>query len=100
MSAPRFLLGTHQTGWLREAGVPLFVSDTRLRTRRTLPRAVAPWALDSGGFTELRDHGRWTVTPHEYVDRARRYRDEVKSLIFCAPQDWMTLLCPVKPVGG
>lgn len=86
---PRFLLGAHQPGWLRTAGVPLFVSDSRLRRYRTLPRAVAPWALDSGGFTELQQNGRWTITATEYAARVRRYRDEVGSLEWAAPQDWM-----------
>jgi hypothetical protein len=84
-----FLLGTHQPGWLGKAGVPLFVSDTRPRVYRTLPRAAAPWALDSGGFTELQRHGRWTITPPEYVARVRRYRDEIGALMWAAPQDWM-----------
>jgi hypothetical protein len=94
MTAPtragvRFWLGTHQPGWLGRAGVPLFVSDRRLRVYRTLPRAAAPWALDSGGFTELQTYGQWTVTPTEYVARARRYRDEIGALDWLAPQDWM-----------
>ena len=84
-----FLLGTHQPGWLARAGVPLFISDVRLRVYKTLPRATAPWALDSGGFSELQYHGRWTVTPREYVARVRRYRDEIGHLMWAAPQDWM-----------
>ncbi|GAB3462450.1 deazapurine DNA modification protein DpdA family protein [Actinophytocola sediminis] len=84
-----FLLGTHQPGWLARAGVPLFVSDVRLRAYKTLPRAVASWALDSGGFSELQYHGRWTVTPEEYVARVRRYRDEIGHLLWAAPQDSM-----------
>ena len=48
----QFLLGTHQPGWLRTAGVPLLVSDRRL------PAAEVPWALDSGGFTELQKYAR------------------------------------------
>ncbi len=89
-----FLLGTHQPGWLGKpeigAGrVRLFVSDRRLRVYRKLPVAVAPWACDSGGFTELQKYGRWTVTPSQYVARLRRYRDEIGSLMWAAPQDWM-----------
>jgi hypothetical protein len=84
-----FLLGTHQPGWLGRARVPLFVSDTRLREYKTLPRAAAPWSLDSGGFTELQKHGQWTVTPAEYVARVRRYRDTIGRLSWAAPQDWM-----------
>jgi hypothetical protein len=85
----RFLLGTHQPGWLRKAGVPLFVSDTRLRVYRRLPVAMAPWALDSGGFTELQQYGRWTVPAAEYVARVRRCRDGIGRLMWAAPQDWM-----------
>ncbi|KOX33791.1 hypothetical protein ADK67_05505 [Saccharothrix sp. NRRL B-16348] len=85
----RFLLGSHQPGWLSTAGVPLFVSDTRLRRYKTLPRAAAPWALDSGGFTQLQQCGQWTVSPREYVARVRRYRDEIGHMEWCAPQDWM-----------
>lgn len=85
----RFYLGTHQPGWLNWAGVPLFVSDVRLREYKTLPRAAAPFALDSGGFTELQKHGQWTVTPGEYVARVRRYVRHVGHLAWAAPQDWM-----------
>lgn len=84
-----FLLGTHQPGWLAHARVPLFVSDVRLRPYKHLPRAAAPWALDSGGFSELQYHGRWTVTPEQYANRVRRYHDEIGNLAWAAPQDWM-----------
>jgi hypothetical protein len=84
-----FLLGTHQVDWLARAGVPLFVSRRRLADRRTLPRAVAPWALDSGGFTELNLHGRWTLNPLRYVAEVRRFRDEIGQLAWAAPMDWM-----------
>lgn len=85
----RFLLGTHQPGWLGKAGVPLFVPDTRLRPYKTLPRAIAPWALDSGGFTQLQKFGDWTIPPEQYAARVRRYRDEIGQLAWAAPQDWM-----------
>jgi hypothetical protein len=88
----RFLLGTHQPHWLRlNLGVPLFVSDRRLRGYRALPRADVAWALDSGGFTELSTYGSWEhgPTPYQYVERVRRYRDEVGRLDWAAPQDWM-----------
>jgi hypothetical protein len=85
----RFYLGTHQPGHLARAGIPLFVSRRRLVDYKTLPRAAAPWALDSGGFTELQMHGRWTLTAAEYAREVRRYRDEVGRLEWAAPQDWM-----------
>ena len=87
-----FYLGTHQPQWLandRCRDVPLFVSRRTLTQRRTLPRAVTRWALDSGGFTELQLHGRWTLTAREYVAEVRRFRDEVGLLEWAAPQDWM-----------
>jgi len=87
---PLFYLGTHQPHWLA-VGVPLFVSDRRLRRYRRLPAAAAPWALDSGGFTELSTFGSWDhgPTPAQYVARIRRYRDACGHLQWAAPQDWM-----------
>lgn len=88
----RFYLGTHQVNWLgdpRFARVPLFVSHRRLKGMKRLPRAQGPWALDSGGFTELSLHGRWTVTPRAYAAAIRRYRAEIGRLVWAAPQDWM-----------
>jgi hypothetical protein len=88
----RFYLGTHEVRWLadrRFVHVPLFVSRRRLAPRRTLPRAVGSWALDSGGFTELQMHGAWTVGPKGYVAEVRRIRDEVGGMCWAAPQDWM-----------
>lgn len=85
----KFYLGTHQPSWLATAGVPLFVSHRRLAGRRTLPRAIAGWALDSGGFSELSLFGEWRTTPEEYVAAVRRYDREIGELEWAAPQDWM-----------
>ena len=65
------------------------MSHRRLAARRRLPRAATGWALDSGGFTELRLHGRWQTSAAEYVAAVRRYRDEIGSLEWAAPMDWM-----------
>jgi hypothetical protein len=88
-AARTFYVGAPAPKWLTLTTVPQFVSHTRLRTRRNLPRAVARWALDSGGFTELSRHGRWTITPAAYATAVRRYRDEIGGLDWAAPQDWM-----------
>ena len=61
----------------------------RLAGRRRLPRAATGWALDSGGFTELRLHGGWRTSAVEYVSAVRRYRDEIGNLEWAAPQNWM-----------
>lgn len=88
---PVFFLGTHHPGWLSNLTVPMFVSDRRLRTYKTLPRARSSWALDSGGFTELSAYGTWDhgPSPRQYVTRIRRYRNEIGNLRWAAPQDWM-----------
>lgn len=72
--------------------VPMFVSRTPLVRDygRTMPRALGPWALDSGGFTELdRNHG-WTISAREYATFVRRAVREIGPPEFVAPQDWMT----------
>ncbi len=87
----RFYLGTHRPTWLwRVTDVPLFVSHRVLRDRRSaFPRATTPWALDSGGFTELNLHGRWVTSPREYVDEVHRYTEQIGGLEWASPQDWM-----------
>lgn len=85
----RFFLGTHQPGWLGTVPVPLFVSHRRLHGRKRLPRAIAPWALDSGGFSELSLYGEWRTTAQQYVAAVRRYRDEIGHLQWAAPRDMM-----------
>lgn len=94
----QFLLGTHQPGWVRKAGVWLFISDTRLRVYKRLPRAAAPWSGDSGGFTQLQKFGAWTIPAATYATRVRRYRDEIGLMQWCAPQDWMCE--PIVIAGG
>jgi hypothetical protein len=91
MDASRFYLGTHRPSWLwSTTGVPLFPTFGELRKRKTpFPRATTRWALDSGGFTELKKHGKWTISPEEYVAFVRRCRDELGNLDWASPQDWM-----------
>lgn len=86
-----FYLGTHRPHWLWTiTDVPLFPTFGELRKRRTpFPRATTRWALDSGGFTELKKHGRWTISPEDYVAFIRRCRDELGGLDWASPQDWM-----------
>jgi hypothetical protein len=85
----KFYLGTHHPHWLGTVDVPLFVSRRSLSDRKTLPRARAPWCLDSGGFSELSLHGRWTITPAAYVAEVRRFVAEVGNLVWAAPMDFM-----------
>jgi hypothetical protein len=86
-----FYLTTHEPSWLWDgrADFPLFVSRRRLARLKTLHRAVVPWALDSGGFTELSSYGRWTISPHQYVAEVARYAHEIGTMQWAAPTDWM-----------
>jgi hypothetical protein len=85
----KFYLGAHQPNWLATAGVPLMVSHVRLAKRRTLPRAAAPWVLDSGAFSEIAANGQFTTSPKDYAAAVRRYAQEIGQLTWVAPQDWM-----------
>lgn len=83
----RFYLGSPNTQWLESAGVPLFYAVAAFK--KDLPRAIAPWALDSGAYTELQKHGRWRASPEEYVARVREIRDAVGMMEFACSQDWV-----------
>lgn len=88
----RFFLGTHKPQWLwdpRFTDVPLFVSARSLRGRRNLRPTVGPWALDSGGFTELSMHGEWRTSARDYVAQVRELAAETGTMAWAAPQDWM-----------
>lgn len=84
-----FYLGTHEPSWLAKAGVPLFISRRRLARNKGIPVAAGRWALDSGGFTELNQNGRWSIGPRDYAEEVRRYRDGIGQLDWAAIQDWM-----------
>lgn len=96
-SIPTFYLGTHHAGWLWRNDVqtpagqrpPLFVSRRRLTRHKHPKRAQGPWALDSGGFTELTQNGTWTTTAHTYIQEVRRWSDQIGQLQWAAAQDWM-----------
>lgn len=84
-----FYLGTHHPAWLAQTDVPLFVSHRTIGKLHSPPRSLGPWALDSGGFSELSLYGEWRTPPSEYVATVRRLRDEVGNLQWAAIQDWM-----------
>lgn len=84
-----FFLGTHEPSWLQRTARPLFLSRRRLARLKSLRPAWGPWALDSGGFTELAMHGRWETMPAWYAEEADRWRREIGNLEFAAIQDWM-----------
>ena len=90
----QFFLGTHKPNWLWKDHIPiqlfpLFVSHMTLRRIKTLHPARGPWALDSGGFTQISTFGTWTFSPWEYVCAVRRYMSGIGKLQFAAIMDWM-----------
>lgn len=85
----RFHLGTHEPSWVARTDVPLFVSHRRLARQKVWRRALGPWSLDSGGFTELATYGRWETTPQQYATAIGRYHEQIGRLAWAAPQDWM-----------
>lgn len=84
-----FYTGTHQASWLWKHKGNWCVSRRRLYKKKKLHKALDRWVLDSGGFTELNDYGKWTVEPKAYVLEVERYISEIKNIEWCATQDWM-----------
>lgn len=85
----KFYLGSHKPNWLESESISLFVSNRRLKDRRKLYPALAPWCLDSGGFSELSLFGAWETSTTEYIEAVERYSEEIGNLAWAAPQDWM-----------
>lgn len=69
-------------------GDPVLVSYGRLRRAKVLPVAAGPWVCDSRGFTELMQHGDWTISVEQYAADLNRYQEEIGRLVWAAPQDW------------
>lgn len=93
-------LGTHMPHWLGQLTVPLFVSHRRLARQKSYPRALAPWAADSGAFTEMSLYGQWVTTPAEYVAALRRYAEEIGNLSWAASMDAMCEPFVLRKSGG
>lgn len=86
----RFWLGLHNPSWLESAGVPVCVSYGRLRGKKRLPMPAAPIFLDSRGFSEIAQHGRYTFTARTYARFVRRCKEEWGPLLWHASiMDWM-----------
>jgi len=83
-----FYLGTHVLNHLEKTDVPLFISRRAFDKRKSSLDALGSWALDSGGFSELRLNGGWTLNAQEYVDRVNKI-NETPNLRWAAQQDWM-----------
>lgn len=85
----KFYLGTHHPNWLGLVDVPLCVSRARLHDRHTFPRALGPYFLDSGAYSQLKNNREWTIDAVQYAKEIRRFADEIGMPDAVAPQDWM-----------
>lgn len=86
----KFYLGTHMPSHIEKTQIPLFISYRQLRNRKKPFEQNAPLAIDSGGFSELRLNGKWTITAEQYVQDLNRFQDELDLKIdWAAQQDWM-----------
>lgn len=85
-----FFLGAPDASWLPRSSTPLMLSRSRLADRKApLPTSAVPWYLDSAAFTELEQHGRWTLDAYGWAQLARRWGDEAGQLVAIATQDWL-----------
>jgi hypothetical protein len=94
-----FYLGSHETAFMERTDVPLFVSRRRLARRKRSPRPLGPWALDSGGFSELSIFGGWMTSARQYVAEVQRWHAEMPGLSWAAIMDWMVEPEIVKKTG-
>lgn len=94
-----FWLGTDLPLWLGRTPHRLILTR-RVMVRRSYPRALGPWFLDSGAFTELADHGRWAMTPTQWVGLARRCAEHVGQLAHVSTQDWLCVPRVLDATGG
>jgi hypothetical protein len=76
--------------WLEASkDVTFMFSHGRLRTYAKLRPGLVDWVCDSRGFSELSQHGKWTIGAREYATALRRYAREIGRLRWASPQDWM-----------
>lgn len=84
----RFFCGMHS---LAHAGrLPrVFVSANRLRGRKA-PIPAHEWIMDSGGFSELLNHGAYRESPEQFAENARRWASNGSGkLLAVVSQDFM-----------
>lgn len=89
----QFYLGLHQPADAEKIRYPVFISVNRLINRKK-PLDHENWVMDSGGFTMISKHGKYTITENEYIDCIKRHNP---ALAFC--QDWMCEPPIIKKTG-
>ena len=80
-----FYTGTHITSHPR-ALERAFISVNRLRRYKTLKAQT--WILDSGAFSEIKNHGKFRFSVQEYASQINRFKD-FGNLEMAVSQDYM-----------
>lgn len=88
-----FYLGSHRAWWLTHSPVPLCVSAHTLAAYvpdgRGMPSARIPFTIDSGAYTEIRDHGTWRWDEDTYGGMIYRFMADCGYRpSWVAPLDW------------
>ncbi len=79
----KFYLGTDNAKFLETVNIPWFISINRLQNRVSQIKGK-DWILDSGGFTMISNHGKYIISPQEYIKIIKKQKPK---MAFC--QDWM-----------
>jgi hypothetical protein len=85
-AAVKFYVGLHQPSDARHFA-RCMVSVKRLE-RRVSDFQVGEWMMDSGAFTELRDHGCYRASPEDYAGQVVRW-SRVGNMVAAVSQDFM-----------
>jgi len=94
-----YFLGTHHTHWLQKTSTPLFISFRQLKKRKKLIRSKGKWALDSGAFSEIQDHGKWKNSSEEYAYKVQSFHEQIGNLKWASIQDWICSPMALKKTG-
>lgn len=88
MLATKFYVGLHQpSDAIHFLDGLCMVSVKRLWNRKS-DFVVGEWMMDSGAFTELKDHGYYRHSPAEYATQVRRW-SRCGNLVAAVSQDYM-----------
>jgi hypothetical protein len=63
------------------------LSANRIKNRKKEIANKGKWMLDSGAFTQIKDHGEFTISEDKYVDIIKRHEDS--NLVCAVTQDYM-----------
>lgn len=88
---PALWLGAQEAAWCwnGRAHARVMVSAKRLRRVRTLRLATVPVFVDSGAFSEIAAHGRWTTSVHDYAAYIIHVDAALGGIEHAGVQDWM-----------